>query len=89
MEILLNGEPHQAPDGSTIADLVEGLGLTGKRLAVEVNLDVVPRTEHASVRLQAGDRVEIVHAIGGGQSNQAQSGLAAGRAQRHPPPVAS
>jgi len=70
MEILLNGEPHQAPDGSTIADLVEGLGLAGKRLAVEVNLDVVPRTGHANVQLQAGDRVEIVHAIGGGQPSQ-------------------
>ena len=68
MDITLNGEPHQAPDGSTIADLIDALGLAGKRLAVEVNLDLVPRAEHGSMPLQAGDRVEIVHAIGGGQT---------------------
>ena len=67
MDIMLNGEPHQAPDGSTIADLIDALGLADKRLAVEVNLDVVPRAEHRSAVLQVGDRVEIVHAIGGGQ----------------------
>jgi len=66
MDIILNGEPHQAPDGCSIAELAESLGIVGKRLAVEVNLEVVPRGEHASTRLQPGDRVEIVHAIGGG-----------------------
>ena len=70
MDILLNGEPHQLPDRCTVADLIHSLGLAGKRLAVEVNLDVVPRTEHAGAMLQAGDRVEIVHAIGGGQAPQ-------------------
>ena len=68
MDIMLNGAPHQVPDGSTIADLIDALGLVGKRLAVEVNLDVVPRAEHRGTSLQAGDRVEIVHAIGGGQA---------------------
>jgi len=65
---MLNGAPHQVPDGSTIADLIDALGLVGKRLAVEVNLDVVPRAEHRGTSLQAGDRVEIVHAIGSGQA---------------------
>jgi sulfur carrier protein len=66
MEILVNGERQQAPDACTIAQLIESLGITGGRLAVEVNRDVVPRAEHAVTELQPGDRVEIVHAIGGG-----------------------
>lgn len=66
MEILLNGEPHQVAAACTIADLINELGLTGRRLAVEVNLEIVPRSTHPTRQLQAGDRVEIVHAIGGG-----------------------
>ena len=46
--------------------LIDQLDLTGKRLAVEVNEEVVPRSEHGEFRLRDGDRVEIVHAIGGG-----------------------
>ncbi len=66
MEILLNGEARQLPEGYTIASLIEELGLIGRRLAVEVNLEIVPRSTHASHPLQPGDRIEIVHAIGGG-----------------------
>ena len=55
-----------AGDGLTVAQLVAQLGLTGKRLAVEVNRDIVPRGEHATRMLRDGDRVEIIHAIGGG-----------------------
>lgn len=66
MEIILNGEPRQVAAVCTIADLINELGLTGRRLAVEVNLEIVPRSAHANHQLQAGDRVEIVHAIGGG-----------------------
>jgi len=65
-QILLNGEPREAADGLTIAALLGELDLAGKRLAVEVNEDVVPRSEHARHVLAPGDRVEIVHAIGGG-----------------------
>ena len=68
MEILLNGEPHALPDGSTLTALIAGIGLGEGRLAVEVNLDVVPRSEHATTVLEPGDRVELVHAIGGGAS---------------------
>jgi sulfur carrier protein len=49
-----------------VADLIDQLSLTGKRLAVEVNEDIVPRSQHAERRLNDGDRVEVVHAIGGG-----------------------
>ena len=53
-------------DGSTVADLVAQLQLQGRRLAVEVNRDIVPKSEHARHHLNDGDVVEIVHAIGGG-----------------------
>jgi sulfur carrier protein len=66
MKILLNGENHEIPEGCTAAALVEQLQLTGKRIAMEVNLEIVPRSEYATYQLYAGDRVEIVHAIGGG-----------------------
>ncbi|MGO2415535.1 MULTISPECIES: sulfur carrier protein ThiS [Cobetia] len=66
MQIQLNGEDHVVADTTTIAALVESLGLEGRRLAVECNDDIVPRSEHAGTRLHDGDRIEIVHAIGGG-----------------------
>lgn len=66
MQILLNGEPHQLDQPLTLSALINQLGLTGKRLAVELNLEIVPRSQHADTRLSEGDRVEIVHAIGGG-----------------------
>ena len=66
MQIELNGEPHVIADGATVASLIERLALTGKRLAVEVNEEVVPRGRHTEHVLANGDRVEIVHAIGGG-----------------------
>ncbi|HDP90270.1 MAG TPA: sulfur carrier protein ThiS [Thioalkalivibrio sp.] len=66
MQILLNGEPRNVPDALTAAGLIELLELTGKRLAVEVNEEILPRSRFAEHQLRAGDRVEIVHAIGGG-----------------------
>lgn len=66
MQIQLNGVAHELPDAASIADLLERLGLQGRRIAVEVNLDIVPRSLHASTPLHEGDRVEVVHAIGGG-----------------------
>jgi sulfur carrier protein len=53
-------------DESSLADLVEQLGLGDKRIAAEVNLEIVPRSQHAALRLNDGDQIEIVHAIGGG-----------------------
>jgi len=66
MNIVLNGEQHGFADAPTLRALIDQLELTGKRLAVEVNEEVVPRSLHAEYRLREGDRVEIVHAIGGG-----------------------
>lgn len=66
MEISLNGERCQFPEPLSVAALVEILGYTGKRVAVERNGEIVPRGRHAEVELVAGDRVEIVVAVGGG-----------------------
>lgn len=66
VEVIVNGEARQLPEGMTVAQLLEDMVLTAKRLAVEVNLAIVPRSTYDTYRLRAGDRVEIVHAIGGG-----------------------
>ena len=66
MEIVLNGEPRRFAAATTLASLLEAEGLAGRRVAVEVNGMIVPRGQHASQRLADGDRVEIVHALGGG-----------------------
>jgi sulfur carrier protein len=64
--ISINGESQALPDGETIASLIDRLGLRGKRLAVELNGTIVPRSRHADQQLTDGDRIEIVHAVGGG-----------------------
>lgn len=66
MQILLNGETRALESDATVAELVESLGLAGRRIAVEVNEEIVPKSEHGGIRLTEGDRVEVVHAIGGG-----------------------
>ena len=66
MEILLNGERRHFPSPMTVATLVEALGYAGKRIAVERNGEIVPRSQHAEVSLVDGDRLEIVVAVGGG-----------------------
>ncbi|HET6396623.1 MAG TPA: sulfur carrier protein ThiS [Pseudoxanthomonas sp.] len=66
MDIALNGEPRTLTPGTTVAALLEAEGLGGRRVAVEVNGQIVPRGAHAGHALQPGDRVEIVHALGGG-----------------------
>ena len=66
MQIILNGADIAVPEATTIAQLVEQQGLANKRIAIEINETIVPRSTHASTVLHNGDRVEIVHAIGGG-----------------------
>lgn len=66
MNIELNGEARQLESGLTVADLLHEEGLAQRRVAVEVNGAIVPRGQHASHALRDGDRVEIVHALGGG-----------------------
>lgn len=64
--VTVNGEQQQLAAGATVADLVATMDLQGRRVAVERNLEIVPKAEHAATPLQAGDVLEIVHAIGGG-----------------------
>lgn len=66
MEILVNGTPHIIPADASVAQLLAILELQGKRLAVEVNQELVPRSQFDSTVLSPHDTVEIVHAIGGG-----------------------
>jgi thiamine biosynthesis protein ThiS len=66
IEIIVNGEPQQVPASTTIADLMSQMQLQGRRLAIERNQEIVPRTAFAQTHLQSGDVLEIVHAIGGG-----------------------
>ncbi|MCE8004970.1 sulfur carrier protein ThiS [Billgrantia ethanolica] len=66
MQIQLNGEPRDLAPDLTVAQLVDDLGLSGRRIAVERNEEIVPKSEHGATRLADGDRIEIVHAIGGG-----------------------
>lgn len=66
IEIVLNGEPRQLAENLSLTELVEQLGYTGKRIAIERNGEIVPRSRHADTRLAAGDRLEIVIAVGGG-----------------------
>lgn len=64
--LTLNGQPHPLPDPATVAGLLEGLGLDTRKVAVERNEEIVPRSLYAATALTAGDRLEIVHFIGGG-----------------------
>lgn len=66
MQIELNGTPHEVSDASTIGHLLETLEIRRDGIAVAVNLRVVPRGEHDRTALQAGDRVEVIQAVGGG-----------------------
>lgn len=66
MEITLNGEMREVPEAITARQLIGLLDLEGRRLAMEINQEVVPRSRFDELLLQQGDRIEIVHAIGGG-----------------------
>ncbi|HEY4530502.1 MAG TPA: sulfur carrier protein ThiS [Luteimonas sp.] len=66
MDIILNGEPRALPGPCTVLALLEANELAGRKVAVEVNGTIVPRSRHAEHALKDGDRIEIVHALGGG-----------------------
>jgi len=66
MKILLNGTTYSIEDGSSINTLIEQLELKGKRLAVEINQEIIPKSEHDQYKIQQGDVIEIIHSIGGG-----------------------
>lgn len=66
MTVVVNGQPRQLAEPITVAELLRRLELPGRGVAVELNLDIVPRNEHASRQLADGDRLEIVTLVGGG-----------------------
>ena len=66
----INGEKREFPDALTLTALVDSLGMKGDRVAIELNLDIVPRDRWPSTELRDGDRLEIVHFVGGGKSRK-------------------
>lgn len=66
MRIEVNGETRELRDGATVRELLVELGLGGALVAVERNTHIVPRAEHATTPLADGDRLEVVHFVGGG-----------------------
>jgi thiamine biosynthesis protein ThiS len=66
MRLTINGEERQLPSVATITELVAALELDTRKVAVERNLEIVPRSLHAETPVADGDRIEIVHFIGGG-----------------------
>ena len=68
MQIEVNGQTADCPDDATLAGVLDQLGYGERRVAVEHNGEIVTKADYASTRVSAGDRLEIVHAIGGGQA---------------------
>jgi len=66
MRIYLNGEPYECPESLTVAGLLRRLEIEGNRVAVELNLDILPKSEYSGTSLKEGDRVEVVQFVGGG-----------------------
>ena len=66
VDITVNGQSRRVAEGTTVAELLDQLGLAGKHVAVEANLELVPRQRHALHRLADGDRLEVVTLVGGG-----------------------
>jgi sulfur carrier protein len=66
MKLQINGDQRDFPENLTIATLVEHLGMKADRVAVELNLQIVPRRQWTSASLKDGDKLEIVHFVGGG-----------------------
>jgi sulfur carrier protein len=66
VRVVINGESQRVPEGVTVAALVTQLGLNQRRIAVEVNREILPREQYLAHTLAEGDHVEIVHFVGGG-----------------------
>lgn len=66
MELTVNGDKILIQNDSTITDLLTQLNLTNKRIAVEKNQSIIPRSQHSKTTLKENDAIEIIHAIGGG-----------------------
>jgi thiamine biosynthesis protein ThiS len=66
IKIVVNGESHDVPSGLGVPALLAHLGLPAARVAIERNLEILPRAQWVSTEVLAGDRFEIVHLVGGG-----------------------
>ncbi|MCA9077142.1 MAG: sulfur carrier protein ThiS [Planctomycetaceae bacterium] len=66
MKVILNGEETEVPVGQSVSDLLDTLSIRTKGIAVELNLEIVPRAEYAACLLSDGDHLEIVTLVGGG-----------------------
>jgi thiamine biosynthesis protein ThiS len=66
LKLSVNGEARHVPQGLTVAGLLAEIGLAERKVAVERNLEIVPRSQYATTTLADGDAIEIVHFIGGG-----------------------
>jgi sulfur carrier protein len=66
IQIVVNGEAREVPAGLHVTSLLAHLGLPADRVAIERNLEILPRAQWPSTDVQAGDRLEIVHMVGGG-----------------------
>ena len=69
MQLFVNGEPKSCPEPISLTQLIEELGMKGDRVAVELNREIVSRACWSDTRLQDGDRLEIVHFVGGGAAD--------------------
>jgi thiamine biosynthesis protein ThiS len=66
MTVIINGERREVPDGLNIVALLENIGITSDRVAIERNLDILPRAQWGETQVQPNDSFEIVHFVGGG-----------------------
>jgi thiamine biosynthesis protein ThiS len=66
MKLQINGEQRDLPDGLTVTTLIEHLGMKPDRMAVELNLEIVTRAQWQATTLKDGDKLEVVHFVGGG-----------------------
>lgn len=66
MEVIVNGRQVELAEPASLVELLDQLGHAERRVAVEVNREIVPRSQHGSFLLSPGDRIELVHAMGGG-----------------------
>ena len=66
MQITINGEPREIPEGLNVVALLDHIGMANGRVAIERNLDILPRAQWRETQVQPGDSFEIVHFVGGG-----------------------
>ncbi|HVH89744.1 MAG TPA: sulfur carrier protein ThiS [Terriglobales bacterium] len=70
MTVIVNGEPKECPEGASLAQFIEHMQLKGDRVAVELNRQIAARSRWAEISLREGDRLEIVHFVGGGSAQK-------------------